>query len=300
MFLGPSPPRTPPLNRRNNHRPPPPHATVSSSLPDLFLAAFSLLFLWSSPKPLVSLPPNRFSFPLSPRRRSTASMSRRSPPPPPTPQRFANPQSLSDWLEPRLPSDSFAAWGVRPGTKNVHNLWLELSDGETSLADSTPPVRAVNVVTVRVIGEDGRILVESHQELSDGSVRERFRPLSEKMKPEETPDEAVFRAVKEELGSIFEGEDDDDGERIKILPGSYSRRVEERNSLSYPGLPARYALHSVDATVKGLPEEDFCTEEKEYGGASTEEDSEETRAVGKAVTVKRHYWKWVSPSSVRS
>ncbi|KAF3563406.1 hypothetical protein DY000_02011359 [Brassica cretica] len=297
MFLGPSPPHTPPLNRRNNHRPP--HATVSSALPDLFLAAFSLLFLWSSPKPLVSLPPNRLSFPLTPRRRSTTSMSRRSPPsPPPPPQRFANAQSLSDWLESRLPSDSFAAWGVKPGTKNVHNLWLELSDGETSLADSTPPVRTVNVVTVRVIGEDGIVLVESHQELSDGSVRERFRPLSEKMKPEETPDEAVFRAIKEELGSIFKSENDV-GERIKILPGTYSRRVEERNSLSYPGLPARYALHSVDATVRGLPEEDFCTEEKEYGGES-KEDSEETRAVGKAVTVKRHYWKWVSPSSVRA
>ncbi|CAF1716306.1 hypothetical protein Bca52824_061012 [Brassica carinata] len=297
MFLGPSPPHTPPRNRRNNHRPP--HATVSSALPDLFLAAFSLLFLWSSPKPLVSLPPNRLSFPLTPRRRSTTSMSRRSPPsPPPPPQRFANAQSLSDWLESRLPSDSFAAWGVKPGTKNVHNLWLELSDGETSLADSTPPVRTVNVVTVRVIGEDGKVLVESHQELSDGSVRERFRPLSEKMKPEETPDEAVFRAIKEELGSIFKSENDV-GERIKILPGTYSRRVEERNSLSYPGLPARYALHSVDATVRGLPEEDFCTEEKEYDGDSTE-DSEETRAVGKAVTVKRHYWKWVSPSSVRA
>ncbi|ESQ31988.1 hypothetical protein EUTSA_v10005309mg [Eutrema salsugineum] len=294
MFVGPSPPHTPLVNRRNNHRPR--NATVSSALPDLFLAAVSLLFLWSSPKPLLSLPPNRFSFPLTPRRRSTA-MSRRSPPPPqPLSQRFANPQSLSDWLESRLPSDSFAAWGVKPGTKNVHNLWLELSEGETSLADSTPPVRTVNVVTVRVIGKDGRILVESHQELSDGSIRERFRPLSEKMKPEETPDEAVFRAIKEELGSIFNG--DAEGQRIKLLPGSYSRRVEEKNSMSYPGLPARYALHSVDATVQGLPEDDFCTEEKEYDGDSTE-DSEETRAAGKAVTVKRHHWKWVSPDSIR-
>ncbi|WZZ74902.1 hypothetical protein YC2023_086272 [Brassica napus] len=236
-----------------------------------------------------------FSFPLTPRRRSTA-MSRRSPPPsPPPPQRFANPQSLSDWLEPRLPSDSFAAWGVKPGTKNVHNLWLELSDGETSITDSTPPVRAVSVVTVRVIGKNGNILVEGRQELSDGSVRERFRPLSEKMKPDETPEEAVFRAVREELGSIFSGEDDV-VQRVKILPGSYSRRVEEKNSMSYPGLPARYALHSVDATVRGLPEEDFCTEEDECDG----ETVEETRAAGKAVTVKRHHWKWVSPGSVRA
>ncbi|KAF2566040.1 hypothetical protein F2Q68_00023931 [Brassica cretica] len=119
-------------------------------------------------------------------------------------------------------------------------------------------------------------------EVSDGSVRERFRPLSEKMKPDETPEEAVFRAVREELGSIFSGEDDV-VRRIKILPGSYSRRVEEKNSMSYPGLPARYALHSVDATVEGLPEEDFCTEENECDGESVD-DSEETRAAGRAVT----------------
>ncbi|AED93313.1 unnamed protein product [Arabidopsis thaliana] len=300
MFVGPSPPHTPLVNRRNinNHRPR--NATVTSALPDIFLAAVSLLFLWSSPKPLVSLPPNRFSFPLNPRRRSITAMSRRSPPPPPPTQRFANPQSLSDWLESRLPSDSFAAWGVKPGTKNVHNLWLELSDGETSLADSTPPVRTVNVVTVRVIGKNGRILVEAHQELSDGSIRERFRPLSEKMKPEESPDEAVFRAIKEELGSIFNGDGDNIGQRIKILPGTYNRRVEERNSLSYPGLPARYALHSVNATVEGLPEQDFCTEEKEYEGGDSTKDSVETLAAGNAVTVKRHYWKWVSPDSIRS
>ncbi|XP_010493608.1 PREDICTED: uncharacterized protein LOC104770846 [Camelina sativa] len=298
MFVGPSPPHKPLVNRRSNNNHWPRNATVTSAIPDLFLAAVSLLFLWSSPKPLLSLPPNRFSFPLNPRRRSTTTtMSRRSPPPPS--QRFANPQSLSDWLESRLPSDSFAAWGVKPGTKNVHNLWLELSDGETSLADSTPPVRTVNVVTVKVIGKNGRILVESHQELSDGSIRERSRPLSEKMKPEETPDEAVIRAIKEELGSIFDGGDDDVGKRIRVIPGSYSRRVEERNSLSYPGLPARYALHSVDATVEGLPEEDFTTEEKEYGGGDSTEDSVETRAAGKAVTVKRHYWKWVSPDLIR-
>ncbi|KAJ0248626.1 RING-H2 zinc finger protein [Hirschfeldia incana] len=292
MFIGPSPTHTPLLNRRNNH--PPRTATVSSALPDLFLAAISLLFLCSSPKPLLSLPPNRFSFPPTHRRRSAA-MSRRSPPPQ---HRFANPQSLSDWLEPRLPSDSFAAWGVKPGTKNVHNLWLELSDGETSITDSTPPVRTVNVVTVRVIGKDGKILVEGRQDLSDGSVRERFLPLSEKMKPDETPDEAVFRAVREELGSIFDYGEDDVVGRIKIVPGSYSRRVEEKNSMSYPGLPARYALHSVDATVEGLPEDDFCTDENECDGESIE-DSEETRAAGKAVTVKRHHWKWVSPGSIR-
>ncbi|XWS38062.1 hypothetical protein CRYUN_Cryun19dG0098700 [Craigia yunnanensis] len=199
---------------------------------------------------------------------------------------FATPQALTDWLKPRLPSDSLASWGVKPGTKNVHNLWLELSEGETSLVDSSPPLRTVNVVTVRILGKDDLILVESRQELSDGSVRDRFRPLSEKMKPHETPEEAVARAVKEELGSII------DSGIVRIVPGSYQKKLEERNSVSYPGLPARYVLHSVDAWMEGLPEEDFCTEEKEEY-----KDFDGNKGLEKAVSVRKHYWKWVSSDS---
>lgn len=205
------------------------------------------------------------------------------------PNPFINPESLSDWLKPRLPSDSFASWGVKPGTKNVHNLWLELSEGETSLADSTPPVRTVQVVTVHIIGDNGRVLLESHQEMSDGTIRQRSRPLSEKMKPGENLDSAVNRAVREELGSIL----GDMGGVVRIVPGSYRRKVEERVSVSYPGLPAQYVLHSVDAWVEGLPEGDFCTEEEqEYGDCDT------TRIADKAVSVKKHFWKWVESHTV--
>lgn len=219
--------------------------------------------------------------------------------PPQTPKtqshNFTNPQSLSDWLKPRLPSDSFASWGIKPGTKNVHNLWLELAEGETSLADSTPPIRTVQVVTVRIIDESNRILIETHQELSDGSLRNRYRPLSEKMKPNETPESAVYRAVREELGSVLK--DSESGSIVRIVPGSYQKKVEERNSASYPGLPACYELHSVDAVVEGLPDGEFCTEEhgEEYG------DSDETRAVAEeAVSVKKHFWKWVCADSIKS
>ncbi|KAK8692773.1 hypothetical protein V6N13_070380 [Hibiscus sabdariffa] len=195
---------------------------------------------------------------------------------------FSTPQSLFDWLSPRLPADSLSSWGVKPGTKNVHNLWLELSEGETSLLDSTPPIRTVNVVTVRVLGKDKLILVEAGQELSDGSFRDRFRPLSEKMKPHESVEEAVARAVKEELGSMA----------VRIVPGSYQKKLEERDSASYPGLPARYVLHSVDAWVDGLPDADFVTEEKEEY-----EDSDGTMGLEKAVSVRKHIWKWVSSDS---
>ncbi|EXB78382.1 hypothetical protein L484_003244 [Morus notabilis] len=258
-------------------------------LPDLFLTALSVCFLFSSSaaggKPLLSKS-QILRFPFCPRRLlKISAMSlpggRR--------HHFANPQSLSDWLRPRLPSDSFASWGVKPGTKNVHNLWLELSEGETSLADSTPPVRTVPVVTVRIRDGRDRILIEAHQELSDGTVRSRDRPLSEKMKPFEDVDSAVARAVQEELGSII-----GDGGKVMIVPGSYRKTVEERNSVSYPGLPARYELHSVEAFVEGLPDGEFCTEEDdEYG------NSENSGVAEKAVSVKKHFWRWVSADSVK-
>ncbi|KAK9070555.1 hypothetical protein SSX86_010957 [Deinandra increscens subsp. villosa] len=211
---------------------------------------------------------------------------------------FSTPQSLSDWLRPRLPSDSFAAWGTKPGTKNVHNLWLELSEGETSLADSTPPVRTVQVVVVRVRNPKNLILIESSQQLSNGDVRSRSRPLSEKMKPGETVEAAVVRAVKEELGSIVRVSCNLDkvDEFVKILPDSYSRKVEERVSLSYPGLPTCYILHTVDAFVEGLPDSEFCTEEEgdEYERLEEKEGSE------LAVACKKHFWKWVDSDSLSS
>ncbi|KAE8721659.1 hypothetical protein F3Y22_tig00015426pilonHSYRG00075 [Hibiscus syriacus] len=174
---------------------------------------------------------------------------------------FPTPRALSDWLKPRLPSESLTSWGVKPGTKNVHNLWLELSEGEISLLDSSPPLRTVNVVTVRILGKDNLVLVESRQELSD-----------------------------EELGSVVV-----DSGAVRIAPGSYRKKLEERNSVSYPGLPARYVLHSVDAWVEGLPEGDFVTEEKEEY-----EDFDGAKGLEKALSVRKHYWKWVSSDSLSS
>ncbi|KAM3319687.1 hypothetical protein P3S67_006887 [Capsicum chacoense] len=283
------PPQQPP----SSHTQPKP-----ASFPDVIFTAFSLFVIFSSSNPTSSFL-RKFtpivSFPLNPRRflkiptmSTPSSTNLRSPM-----HRFPNPQSLSDWLRPRMPADSFASWGVKPGTKNVNNLWLELSEGETLLADSTPPVRTVEVMVVKVIGKDNKVLVESHQELSNGVVRHRCRPLSEKMKPGETLEDAVFRAVKEELGSVVGGEVRENG-IVKILPNSYTKKVEERVSASYPGLPACYVLHTVEAAVDGLPEEEFCTEEAdEYGG-----DLSGRMVADGAVSCKKHYWKWVDADSL--
>lgn len=98
------------------------------------------------------------------------------------------------------------------------------------------------------------------------------------MRPDETVEEAVVRAVEEELGI--------DKCCVKILEGSYVMRVEERASISYPGLPAQYMLHSVEARVESLPEEgEFSTDEV---GEGVEEER-----VGGAVFVRKHFWKWI-------
>ncbi|KAL1557711.1 hypothetical protein AAHA92_08261 [Salvia divinorum] len=290
--MPPPPPPQPPI---------PPPLKKPASFPDIIFTAFSLLVLFStSPKPASFLffPNNsKLSFPLYPRRfprMSSLSPRRLSPrrlPPP-----FATPQTLSDWLRPRLAADLFGSWGVKPGTKNVHNLWLEIAEGETDLADSIPPVRTVEVVVARIVRGDGKILIESHQELSNGDVRRRGRPLSEKMKPGESVEAALHRAVREELGlgssveigTLGNGNRDENRGIVRLLPESYTKKVEERASASYPGLPARYVLHKVEAEVEGLPEGEFSTEEADENLGLDE----------KAVSCKKHFWKWVDSDSI--
>ncbi|KAG2614176.1 uncharacterized protein LOC120704462 [Panicum virgatum] len=200
------------------------------------------------------------------------------PSPPRAPLAFPTLDSLAAFLRPRLPPQALSSWGAVPGTKTLLNLFLELSHGDCALhVPAGPPprvVRAVHVATVRIRNRRGARLVEARQLLSDGTVRRRGpRPLSEKMRPGESPEAAAARAVREELG---------EGARVRI-GAAREARMEERESASYPGLPARYVLHAVDAElVGGVPED---------GAFETEETGEDAGAG--AITVKRHYWEWV-------
>lgn len=128
------------------------------------------------------------------------------PPSPPRPLAFPTLDSLAAFLGSRLPASALASWGTAPGTKTLLNLFLELSQGECVLisaaAAAAPPsqqqqqqqqhpvVRAVHVASVRIRNGRGALLMETGQLLSDGTLRSRggLRPLSEKMRPGETPE----------------------------------------------------------------------------------------------------------------
>ncbi|KAH7433667.1 hypothetical protein KP509_07G080400 [Ceratopteris richardii] len=204
---------------------------------------------------------------------------------------------LASWLSIRLPS-GVSQWGSAPGTKPVINLWMELKEGEIVLEDSCPPRRIVHVASVKIRNKAGHMLVEAHQEMADGTIRLRNRPLSEKMKPGENVEEACFRGIFEELGSQLGARS-----RVRILLGSYSRKEEERESLSYPGLLTSYVIHSVDAIVDNLPETGFCTEEDELmyyncsGSGVLPSEGSESFSGEVTVGVRKHFWRWVPQPS---
>ncbi|KAJ9504760.1 hypothetical protein QJQ45_023741 [Haematococcus lacustris] len=97
-------------------------------------------------------------------------------------------------------------------------------------------------------------------------------PLSEKLIGDESWQEAVPRAVQEELGSALP-----EGYQVSLVEGSYRELQEVSSSMSYPGLPTKYTFHRVDASVTGLPAGPF--------------ETFEIRPVGRLIT----RWEWRVP-----
>ena len=203
--------------------------------------------------------------------------------------------------------DSLAAWlrahGVDPGfasaandTKSISELATEVRLGETTL-EALPgggAVRRVRVLRLLIRDDRDRVLIETRQEWSDGRVRERGTPLSEKMRRDEDWRDAARRAVLEELGSCLfltkhatptvdadGGEDaasDADSEtyrsvaRLVTLDESSVAfsSITKSTSASYPGLRSAYDFVTVDARVRGLPE---CDETFVPGGENKNDDA---------------------------
>jgi hypothetical protein len=152
--------------------------------------------------------------------------------------------------------------------KGVKNLWHELVVGESRLVDD-PARRLVDIVQV-IVHRERLKLVEVEQEFGDGRRRTRNLPPSDKIHPDEDYATAAVRCLREEVGI--------DEKDVTLVEGTYSRKQRMVDSRSYPGLPTRYTFHTVQALVKGLPDNDFWQENAAFDGQSD--------------PIKRHRWAW--------
>ncbi len=178
---------------------------------------------------------------------------------------FENAHQLQSWLAAK--QIDVSKWD-EVGAKSLSNLWDEYRHGEVTFQDD-PPLRIVQVVQV-IIRRGNRILLEVEQEFNNHHRRSRKQPPSEKLKAGETYVEAARRCLEEELGLRA-------NEMAFIGPGGYKQIQVIVESPSYPGLTTRYTFHTVEAIVKGLPDNDFWLENRGFSGGDP---------------IRRHRWAW--------
>mmetsp|Transcript_33547 Transcript_33547/g.53803 ORF Transcript_33547/g.53803 Transcript_33547/m.53803 type:complete len:316 (+) Transcript_33547:79-1026(+) len=162
--------------------------------------------------------------------------------------------------------------------KTTQDLVTEVEQGETTLeVIKGSPRRNVRVLQLLVLDARGRMLIEASQEWEGGRMRERNQPLSEKLLGGEDWRQAAPRAVAEELGSALTA-----GYTLHLDESTLRCEVVERDSLSYPGLPSRYVMNSVEARIdNGFP----CTEVSgDFEGFTSVEETKRGR-----LTVR---WEW--------
>lgn len=131
-------------------------------------------------------------------------------------------------------------------TKRVEDLAAEIDTGESIVMvdnDTGEIVRVVEGVAVDVWADiDGLRyhLAEDRQEFANGSMRRRnlSTSLGEKLLPGESLEDAVRRALCEELGITAVR---------SVTYGNIERR--ERLSESYPGILSHITLHRADALI---------------------------------------------------
>jgi ADP-ribose pyrophosphatase YjhB (NUDIX family) len=184
-------------------------------------------------------------------------------------QNFENIHQLKNWL--KLKGIDTTAWGMN-NSKSVEDLWEEIVAGESEIHDS-PPLRVVRVVQI-VILDGGKILIEE-QQYSENQQQYRWLPPSEKIKHGESHIDAAIRGLKEELQV-----DPDD---IKILQSPPNPEQGNRKTQSYPGLPTKYVVYTVEVEVDNLPREKFST-------------TEVSANVGNSI--RRHQWLWVPRTTI--
>lgn len=157
---------------------------------------------------------------------------------------------LSRLIDGKIPVD---AYGVG-NAKTLSHLLAEINEGESIVTIDVRGIvrRQVTVLWVDVIctlsNGDVHILKEDRQEFKDGRVKVRnlTSSLGEKLKPSETINEGVMRALQEEIGA----------EEVDNL---YETGYEEKTFIpeTFPGIESTYSMHKFACVI---PEQAFVPE----------------------------------------
>ncbi|MEK7168402.1 MAG: NUDIX domain-containing protein [Patescibacteria group bacterium] len=127
----------------------------------------------------------------------------------------------------------------------------EVENGDCELViEGGQPIRRVHFINISITAEfDGEVhnLIEDRQVFNEGRSNERTRKrrdlngsVKEKIHSSEDPEDAVVRAIEEELGV---GGDID-------YESDYSEDM-DKESPSFPGLRTQYRAHYFKAELKG-------------------------------------------------
>ena len=135
--------------------------------------------------------------------------------------------------------------------KTIHHLLSEINEGEAvvTIDESNAVFREVSVLGVDILCKraDGIYVLKEDRQVfkDDGRIKRRKldSSIGEKLKPSESPEEAVTRALEEELG-------------VKESSDIYKIGYEEKTSMSdtYPGIESTYKMHTF---VTVIPESEF-------------------------------------------
>lgn len=180
-----------------------------------------------------------------------------------------NEEELCAWLQAQ--DIDVSDWGNQ-SAKSIQDLWNEYLLGEIQL-EQRPLRRVITGVVQVLIFKESRMLMEVHQQLTDGRMRLRNRPPSEKRKPGESQTDTARRCLFEELECT-----QDQIQSLWLL--NEQPQMEHRFSLSFPGLLTCYPVYQVVADVEGLPDSAFQTQE---------------RGDSRGSAVKVHHWDWRKP-----
>jgi len=151
---------------------------------------------------------------------------------------------LDRLVEGRIPVHDYGVGNA----KTIHHLLSEVNEGESiiTIDDKGDVHREVNVLWIDVLCElsDGSIyyLKEDRQDFKNGKTkrRELDSSIGEKLKPLESPEEAVRRAISEELG-------------VNDYTSLYNIGYKEKTFIpdTFPGIESTYKMYQF---VSMIPE----------------------------------------------